>query len=158
MERFLLDTGVLLGFIREASWALWARSNLGLGEQTTMVFTSIICRGELLALAEKRGWGSSAETRKVIGQFDADKVSSDGGVVLLREAEHRFRVIKRFSECFTDYRNPDLITHSLFSIVGQRVLGICCGYEDVNDHDQFRADPLRECSAELPPRLRAKAL
>lgn len=81
-------------------------------------------------------------TRKVTGQFDAEKVSSDGGVILLREAEHRFRVIKRLSECFTDYRNPDLITHSLFSIVGQRVVGICCGYEDVVDHDQFRADPI----------------
>ena len=81
-------------------------------------------------------------TRKVTGQFDADKVSSDGGAVLLREVEHRFRVIKRLSECFTDYRNPDLITHSLFSIVGQRVVGICCGYEDVNDHEQFRNDPL----------------
>lgn len=85
---------------------------------------------------------NSQRTRKVIGQFDADKVSSDGGIALLREAEQRFAVIKRFSECFTDYRNPDLITHSLFSIVAQRVLGICCGYEDVNDHDQFRTDPV----------------
>ena len=96
-------------------------------------------------------------TRKVIGQFDADKVSSDGGVVLLREAEHRFRVIKRFSECFTDYRNPDLITHSLFSIVGQRVLGICCGYEDVNDHDQFRADPLAGMFCETSSPLAGKS-
>ncbi|MDE0291963.1 MAG: transposase [Candidatus Dadabacteria bacterium] len=81
-------------------------------------------------------------TRKVTGQFDVEKVSSDGGMVLFREAGNRFRVIKRLSKCFTDYRNPDLITHSLFSIVGQRVLGICCGYEDVNDHDQFRAGPI----------------
>jgi len=58
--------------------------------------------------------------------------------VLLREAEYRFRVIKRLSECFTGYRNPDLITHSLFSIVGQRVVGICCGYEDVVDHPRFK--------------------
>ena len=91
-------------------------------------------------------------TRKVTGRFDADKVSSDGGAALLREAEHRFRIIKRLSECFADYRNPDLVTHSLFSIVAQRVLGICCGYEDVVDHDRFRADPVAGmfCGTSVP--------
>lgn len=81
-------------------------------------------------------------TRRVLGRFDADKVSSDGGVALLREAEHRFGVIRRLSECFTDRRDPRYITHPLFSIVAQRVLAICCGYEDVNDHDRFRNDPV----------------
>lgn len=71
MKRFLLDTGVLLGFIRETSWALWARSNFGLGDQAAMVFTSIICRGELLALAEKRGWGEKRRERleEVLDEF-----------------------------------------------------------------------------------------
>ena len=67
----------------------------------------------------------SKRTRKVIAKFDSDKVSSDGGIVLLREAEHRFGVIRRFAECFIDHRNPSYITHPVFSIVAQRVLAIC---------------------------------
>ena len=71
MKRFLLDTGMLLGFVRGAPWALWARSNFSLGDQTTMVFTSIICRGELLALAEKRGWEEKKRGRleEVLDEF-----------------------------------------------------------------------------------------
>ena len=57
MKRFLLDTGVLLGIISKASWASRARSEFGLTDGTAVTFTSVICRGELLALAEKRGWG-----------------------------------------------------------------------------------------------------
>jgi predicted nucleic acid-binding protein len=58
MERFLLDTNILLGFTRRADWAQWAYETYELGNESTMVFTSVICRGELLALAEKNGWGS----------------------------------------------------------------------------------------------------
>ena len=63
MTRFLLDTNLLLGFIREAPWAIRARAEFNLGDRETMVFTSIICRGEILALAEKNGWGSKKRTR-----------------------------------------------------------------------------------------------
>ena len=71
MKRFLLDTGMLLGFVREASWALRVRSNFNLGDQETMVFTSIICRGEMLALAEKKGWGEKKRGRleEVLDEF-----------------------------------------------------------------------------------------
>ena len=62
-QRFLLDTGVLLGFVREASWAIRAWKELNLGDRQTIVFTSIICRGELLALAEKHGWERNKRTR-----------------------------------------------------------------------------------------------
>ena len=85
---------------------------------------------------------SNERTRRILGRFDADKVSSDGGVALLREAEHRFRVIRKLSECFTDHRDPRYTTHCLLSIVAQRVLAICCGYEDIVDHDRFRIDPM----------------
>ena len=66
-----LDTGMLLGFVREAPWALWARSKFSLGDQETMVFTSIICQAELLALAEKRGWGEKKRGRleEVLDEF-----------------------------------------------------------------------------------------
>ncbi len=63
MTRFLLDTNLLLGFIRKAPWAIRARAEFGLGKHDVMVFTSVICHGELLALAEKRGWGSDKRTR-----------------------------------------------------------------------------------------------
>ena len=58
MKRYLLDTNMLLGFTRQATWARWVHEKLDLGESATMVFTSVICRGELLALAEKTGWGA----------------------------------------------------------------------------------------------------
>ena len=60
-NRFLLDTGMLLGFIREAPWALRVRTQYDLGNEETMVFTSVICQGELRALAEKFGWGKEEE-------------------------------------------------------------------------------------------------
>ncbi len=59
MNRFLLDTNMLLGFTRKAAWAQWAYQTYDLGNESTMVFTSVICRGELLALAEKNGWGTN---------------------------------------------------------------------------------------------------
>ena len=63
MTRFLLDTNLLLGFTRKAPWAIRARAEYNLGNRETMVFTSVICRGEILALAEKNGWGSEKRTR-----------------------------------------------------------------------------------------------
>ena len=63
MARFLLDTNLLLGFTRDAPWALRARAEFNLGDRETMVFTSVICRGEILALAEKNGWGSQRRVR-----------------------------------------------------------------------------------------------
>lgn len=63
MARFLLDTNLLLGFIREARWAVQARAKFELGNRDAMVFTSASCRGEILALAEKNGWGSERRTR-----------------------------------------------------------------------------------------------
>ena len=63
MARFLLDTNLLLGFIREAPWAIRARNEFDLGDRDSMVFTSIICQGEILALAEKRGWGTNQRAR-----------------------------------------------------------------------------------------------
>lgn len=63
MKRYLLDTGLLLGFTREAPWALKARELLNLDDPETMVFTSVICKGEMLALAEKNGWRSNRRAR-----------------------------------------------------------------------------------------------
>ena len=71
MKRFLLDTNMLLGFSRQASWALWANAEFEFDDSETVVFTSVICRGEILALAEKRGWGEVSRVRleDVLGRF-----------------------------------------------------------------------------------------
>jgi hypothetical protein len=80
--------------------------------------------------------------RKVVGDFDGGNVTSDAGGLLLREVVLRSRVIDRFAECFTDHRDPDLIDYSVRDLLGQRVIGLCLGYEDLNDHDHLRSDPL----------------
>ena len=73
MKRVLLDTGMLLGLMREAPWALKADTDLDLSGPETLAFTSAVCRGELLALAEKRGWaeGKRARMEAVLDSFPA---------------------------------------------------------------------------------------
>ena len=80
--------------------------------------------------------------RKVVGQFNGGKISSDSGGLLLREVEQRTHILKRLSGCFIDYRDPDQIEHGLESLIKQRVMGLALGYEDLNDHDALRHDPL----------------
>jgi hypothetical protein len=80
--------------------------------------------------------------RQVIARFDGGHVSSDAGGLLLREVERKFHFIEQFARCFTDHRDPDLVEHSLTELLKQRIFGLCLGYEDLNDHDQLRHDPL----------------
>jgi Transposase DDE domain group 1 len=80
--------------------------------------------------------------RSVEGRFDAGQTSTDGGIVLLREVAHRMGIFDRAAACFVDHRNAKYVTHSLVSLVSQRVLGIACGYEDLVDHDTLRSDVL----------------
>ena len=76
--------------------------------------------------------------RKVIGKFNGGTITSDGGGLLLREINRRTNILKNFSQCFTDYHNPDIIEHTVGQLVSQRVFGLALGYEDLNDHDLFR--------------------
>lgn len=80
--------------------------------------------------------------REVRGQFNGGSITSDGGSLLLRELEMKTHILKQFSQCFIDHRDPDLIEHSVYELVTQRVYGICLGYEDLNDHDVLRKDPV----------------
>ncbi len=81
-------------------------------------------------------------SREVHGQFDGGDISSDAGGLLLREVEKRTGIVKRFAGCFRDYRDPRWVEHGIKQLVAQRVYGLCLGYEDLNDHDQLRTDPL----------------
>jgi hypothetical protein len=69
-------------------------------------------------------------------------ITSDGGGLLLREVEKRSGIVRQFAACFTDYRNPDLIEHRVEELVAQRAYGLALGYEDLNDHEELRNDPL----------------
>ena len=80
--------------------------------------------------------------RRVEGNFEGGKITSDGGGLLLSEVETRFGILEQFASCFTDHRNPDLIEHTLEELLAQRVYGLALGYEDLNDHDDLRRDPL----------------
>jgi Transposase DDE domain group 1 len=81
-------------------------------------------------------------SRDVVANFDGGDISSDAGGMMLREVEQRTGILKRFAGCFTDYRNPQAIEHPVADLVAQRAYGLCLGYEDLNDHDQLRADPV----------------
>ena len=78
--------------------------------------------------------------REVIGRFDGGRITSDGGGLLLREVDKRLGLLDRLAACFSDYRNPQAIEHSVQSLVSQRVYGLALGYEDLNDHDVLRKD------------------
>src|ERR1041384_2923447 len=80
--------------------------------------------------------------RTVIGRFDGGTISSDGGCLLLGEAERLTGTLRQLAACFTDHRDPDAIEHTVGQLVAQRVYGLALGYEDLNDHDALRLDPL----------------
>jgi Transposase DDE domain group 1 len=77
-----------------------------------------------------------------VARFDGGPLSSEGGGLLLAEVERRRGLIRSFARCFTDHRNPLFTEHSVFEMVAQRVFGLALGYEDLNDHDELRTDPL----------------
>lgn len=87
--------------------------------------------------------------RSVVAQFDGGKISSDSGGLLLREVEKRTHILQRLAGCFVDHRDQDQIEHSLESLIKQRVMGLALGYEDLNDHDVLRHDPLLALLSEV---------
>ncbi|MDE2020834.1 MAG: IS1380 family transposase [Patescibacteria group bacterium] len=86
--------------------------------------------------------------RRVVADFNGGNVTSDAGGLLLREAARGSKLIERFARCFTDYRNEDLIEFSVVDLIGQRTIAMALGYEDLNDHDHLRRDPLLAVLAE----------
>jgi Transposase DDE domain group 1 len=81
-------------------------------------------------------------SRQVLASFDGGDISSDGGSLLLRKTEELTAIIRQFAGCFTDHRHAELIEHSLEHLVAQRVYALALGYEDLNDHEDLRHDPL----------------
>ena len=85
---------------------------------------------------------ASVEGRKVVAAFDGGRMTSEAGAMLLGATDKQIRLIERFADCFTDYRDADLVEHTVRGLVGQRVFGLALGYEDLIDHDQLRHDPV----------------
>src|ERR1700690_3956622 len=80
--------------------------------------------------------------RELVWRFDGGDITSDGGALVLQKLEARTGIVRRFAACFTDYRNPKQIEHPLLDLVTQRVFGLALGYQDLNDHDELRRDPM----------------
>jgi hypothetical protein len=74
--------------------------------------------------------------------FTAGQVSSDGGAPLLREVDRKISLLGRLAGCFTDGRDPERVRHTVEEMLSQRIYGLALGYEDLNDHEQLRSDPL----------------
>ena len=81
-------------------------------------------------------------SRQVTAKFDGGMLTTDGGGLLLRQTEKRISLLKRLTACFTDCRRADRVEHRLEEMLAQRIYGLALGYEDLNDHEQLRHDPL----------------
>jgi hypothetical protein len=81
-------------------------------------------------------------SREVLADFDGGDISTDGGALLLRETERLTGIVRQFAACFADHRNPGLVEHTAEGLIAQRVYALALGYEDLNDHDDLRRDPL----------------
>src|ERR1035438_1458451 len=93
------------------------------------------CNAELFGFA-------ALGRREVVAGFDGGSITSDGGALLLGAADRAIGLVERFAGCFRDVRCQDLIEHEVRTLVGQRVFAIALGYEDLNDHDELRHDPM----------------
>lgn len=82
------------------------------------------------------------KSRSVIVNFQGGTVTSDAGLTLIADLDRKLQITSRFAGCFDDYREPNRIEHSIESLIAQRVYGLVQGYEDLNDHEQLRHDPM----------------
>jgi hypothetical protein len=78
--------------------------------------------------------------RKIEAQFSGGAINSDGGVLLLRAIDQQLKLTKRVAAQMPDPRDPDRVHHQIVNLLRQRVYGLACGYEDLNDHDTLRTD------------------
>ena len=85
--------------------------------------------------------------REVVAEFSGGTISSDGGALLLRETDTKMNLLPRLAACFLDGRDPSLVKHEVGQMLAQRVYGLALGYEDLNDHEQLREDPLMQLMA-----------
>lgn len=81
-------------------------------------------------------------SRSVVARFDGGQITSNGGGLLLQQVDKRIGLLSRFSDCFLDGRDQRRVRHGVREMLAQRIYGLALGYEDLNDHEQLREDPL----------------
>lgn len=87
-------------------------------------------------------------SRSVVARFDGRRITSYGGGLLLRETDRRTGLLNRLAVCFRDGRDAGRVQHSLREMLAQRIYGLALGYEDLNDHEQLRTDPMMSVLAD----------
>ena len=107
-----------------------------------LVITPLATPRRFHPLAQPLGASQKLGGRELVWRFDGGDITSDGGVLALQKLEQRTGIVRRFAACFTDYRKADQIEHPLLDLIKQRVFGLALGYEDLNDHDELRRDPM----------------
>jgi hypothetical protein len=107
-----------------------------------LVITPIEAPRRFHPLAQPLATSQRLGGRELVWRFDGGDITSDGGVLLLKKLEENTRIVRRFAACFTDYRSPKQIEHPLLDLIMQRLFGLALGYEDLNDHDELRSDPM----------------
>ena len=95
--------------------------------------------------------------KKIQAQFSGGDITSDGGVLLLREVDRQLGLLKSVDQVLHDPRHPERIVHSQLSLLRQRVYGLCQGYEDLNDHHQLRLDPAFQTALDRDEALGSEA-
>jgi hypothetical protein len=80
--------------------------------------------------------------RQVVAEFSGQRLTTEGGALLLRAADRKIGLLRRVASCFSDTRDPLRIEHELSEMLAQRIYGLALGYEDLNDHEELRNDPL----------------
>ncbi len=78
----------------------------------------------------------------VVVNFKGETVTSDAGLTLIAELDRKQQITSRLAQCFKDYRDVNRIDHSVESLIAQRIYGLIMGYEDLNDHEELRHDPM----------------
>jgi hypothetical protein len=81
-------------------------------------------------------------SRRVAAEFSGERLTTEGGALLLRAADRKMGLLRRVVRCFSDARDPQRIAHQLSEMLAQRIYGLALGYEDLNDHEELRSDPL----------------
>lgn len=94
---------------------------------------------------------SSLKSQRIVADFDGGRLTSDGGGLLLREADRQLGLVRRLAACIPDPRDPLMTVHDQETMLAQRIFGIALGYEDLNDHDTLRDDPLFSVLADKTP-------
>jgi hypothetical protein len=94
---------------------------------------------------------SSLSRKRIMADFNGGQLTSDAGALLLREADRRTGLIDALAACITGPREPSRIEHDVKTLLAQRVFGIAMGYEDGNDHQTLRRNPIMQMLAGFAP-------